>query len=139
MMSTTFNFDSNLPEDDKFGGKVFEVLKVLKCDSNSSNIILNTKNYRTLCGNNCKKVLLSNETYLFQNKNLLFVLKISWLVSSCGFVFDFQILPANNIIWTSIFSLVLYFALKKIWYAVGQININHCQNIWIQIISIFHI
>ena len=78
-MSTTFNFDSNLPEDDKFGGKVFEVLKVLKCDSNSSNIILNTKNNRTLCGNNYKKVLLilSNETYLFQNKNLLFVLKIS--------------------------------------------------------------
>ena len=55
-MSTTFNFDSNLPEDDKFGGKVFEVLKVLKCDSNSSNIILNTKNNRTLCGNNYKKV-----------------------------------------------------------------------------------
>ena len=56
MISTTFNFDSNLPEDDKFGGKVFEVLKVLKCDSNSSNIILNTKNNRTLCGNNYKKV-----------------------------------------------------------------------------------
>ena len=76
-MSTTFNFDSNLPEDDKFEGKVFEVLKVLKCDSNSSNIILNTKNNRTLCGNNYKKFPLSNETYLFQNKNLLFVLKIS--------------------------------------------------------------
>ena len=76
-MSTTFNFDSNLPEDDKFGGKVFEVLKVLKCDSNSSNIILNTKNNRTLCGNNYKKFPVSNETYLFQNKNLLFVLKIS--------------------------------------------------------------
>ena len=76
-MSTTFNFDSNLPEDDKFEGKVFEVLKVLKCDSNSSNIILNTKNNRTLCGNNYKKFPVSNETYLFQNKNLLFVLKIS--------------------------------------------------------------